>query len=417
MKNNLLIFTVVASLILNPTLNFAQSFNFGTTVNFELFTGNGAITNSGISNIIGNIGADIGAISGFETAIVTGNFHSADAITEEASIDLLSLYNQLITAPLINYPHAATFGGGEIMVPGVHTIGSAASVTGEIIFDAYGDSTAQFIIRIGGALTVSANSFVTFINEASSCNVFFVVEGAITIGAESKMKGTFLAYNGAITMGAGSVFKGRLLTTAGAITFNVSEASNAEQCFNSQPNPIGLPIELVSFSSACAVNGTELTWWTVSEYNNDYFSILRSTNGIDWENIATIKGAGNSKILLKYTYTEELTNNTVTYYRLKQTDFDGKFDVSKIIAQNNCVEANTRLSIYPNPSNGILNLNYGGNKNVVISSSIFTVLGECIYYSDEFQSKITLETKEKGIFFIHLTTQSKNYIEKFVVMD
>jgi hypothetical protein len=417
MKKKLGIILVVTSLFVSPNRNFAQTFNFGTTVNFELFTGNGAITNSGTSKIIGDIGADIGAISGFGTAIVTGNFYNTDPITEEANIDLLNLYNQLITAPLVNYPHVATFGNGETLLTGVYTLGSAGSVAGEIIFDAQGDPNAKFIIRLGGALTVPANSFVTLRNSASACNVFFVIEGAITIGAASQMKGTFLSNNGAITLGAGSNLEGRLYTTNGAITFNVSEGTNAEQCINSPVNPVGLPIELVSFSSDCTENGTELTWWTASEYNNDYFSIFRSTDGIQWETIAQIDGAGNSKELLKYSYMDKFTNNSVAYYHLKQTDFDGRFDYSNIIAQKNCREVNTKFSIFPNPTNGILNLTYIGNKEEVIGISIFTLLGKCIYYSDVFQSKITLETKEKGIFFMHLTTQSQNTVEKFVVVD
>jgi len=391
--------------------------DFGSTNNFILFSSVGTISNSGTSNLIGDIGADNGVISGFETASITGAFFSANSITEEANVDLLSLYNQLITAPMVNNSHAATFGNGEILHTGVYTLGSAGSVAGEIIFDAQGDPNAQFIIRIGGALTIPANSFVTLRNSASSCSVFFVVEGAITIGATSQMKGTFLSNNGAITLGAGSDLKGRLYTTGGAITFNASEGYNAEQCFNSQANPTGLPIELVSFSSDCTANGTELTWWTASEYNNDYFSIFRSTDGNQWETIAQIDGAGNSKELLKYSYMDKFTNNSAIYYHLKQTDFDGRFDYSNNIAQKNCTEVNSKFSIFPNPTNGMLNLTYVGNKEEVTGISIFTLLGKCIYYSDVFQSKITLETKEKGIFFIHLTTQSKNTVEKFVVVD
>lgn len=417
MKKKLGALLVLTSIIVSSNKNFAQTFNFGTIVNFELFTGNGAITNSGASTIIGDIGADIGAISGFETAMVTGNFYIADPITAEAKNDLLNLYNQLMTAPLTNYSHAATFGNGEVLLTGVYTLGSAGSVAGEIIFDAQGDPNAQFIIRLAGALTTSANSFVTLRNSASSCNVFFVVEGAITIGATNQIKGTFLSNNGAITLGAGSDLKGRIYTTSGAITFNVSEGSNAEQCFNSQANPSGLPIELVSFSSDCRVNGTQLIWWTASEYNNDYFSIFRSTDGIQWETIAQIDGAGNSKELLKYSYLDKFTNYSTAYYHLKQTDFDGRFDYSNIIAQKNCKEVNTKFSIFPNPTNGMLNLTYKGNIEEVIGISIFTLLGKCIYYSDVFQSKITLETKEKGIFFMHLTTQSQNTVEKFVVVD
>ncbi len=91
-----------------------------------------------------------------------------------------------------------------------------------------------------------------------------------------------------------------------------------------------LPVELNNFGLSCSERKTKVSWSTVSETNNDFFTIERSPDGYYFEPIALVDGAGNSRTLLNYEYTDELNNNNkLHYYRLKQTDFDGE---TKIIS-------------------------------------------------------------------------------------
>ena len=93
----------------------------------------------------------------------------------------------------------------------------------------------------------------------------------------------------------------------------------------------GLPIELLSFDAIHRNNQeVQLSWITLSEINNDYFTLERSTNGLKWNEIQRIKGAGNSKEMLHYRYVDRYPLAGISYYRLKQTDFDGSFTYSKI---------------------------------------------------------------------------------------
>ena len=98
--------------------------------------------------------------------------------------------------------------------------------------------------------------------------------------------------------------------------------------FNNNP----LPINLISFEgellSSSNENLVELQWETASEHNNDYYTIHRSLDGVSWEIIASINGAGNSTEKISYSTLDRMLSKSLTtefvYYRLSQTDFDGE---------------------------------------------------------------------------------------------
>jgi len=91
--------------------------DLGTAINFVFFTAGGAVTNTGISHITGNIGTGLGAISGLETSVVIGSFHNADAVATQCSADIISAYSQLnAIAPTAN--HGAVLGNGETLFGG-----------------------------------------------------------------------------------------------------------------------------------------------------------------------------------------------------------------------------------------------------------------------------------------------------------
>ncbi len=118
-----------------------------------------------------------------------------------------------------------------------------------------------------------------------------------------------------------------------------------------------LPIELLSFNAFVENGKVRLKWQTISELNNDNFKIERSVNGLTWNVIEKIPGAGNSSQLLEYSTTDERPLKGLSYYRIKQTDFDGAFSYTPIQAvQIGSSEYSEQLSVYPNPTQGEITL-------------------------------------------------------------
>jgi hypothetical protein len=135
--------------------------------------------------------------------------------------------------------------------------------------------------------------------------------------------------------------------------------------------PTPLPIELLSFEGALNNSrAIDLNWSTASEINNDYFTIKRSYDGVNWQLVGHVNGAGNSQSLLNYTISDnsfDISYPTI-YYSLQQTDFDGTVSPDRRIAVN-ISELWGDLLVYPNPTNGALHVKImkeGGNEQLML---------------------------------------------------
>jgi len=115
-----------------------------------------------------------------------------------------------------------------------------------------------------------------------------------------------------------------------------------------------LPVELVEFTAQPVSQSVLITWITESELNNDYFTIERSTEGEQWAAIEQIKGSGTTNRSQQYQAFDEYPLSGVSYYRLKQTDFDGTAAYSHIVSVK--FDGLTGLRITPNPSSGIFTI-------------------------------------------------------------
>jgi len=220
----------IVVLLLVPLLGFCQAPSLGGAANFVLFSSVGAVTNTGNSQITGNVGTNSGACSGFSN--INGAIHNADAVSAQCVNDVIITYNQLNNA-VPTVVASTILGNGQLLTAGVYAVPSAASVVSNLSFDAQNNPNAVFIIQIQGALSVATNAQVVLVNGAQASNVFWKVEGLVTLGASASMKGTIVANNAAISINTSAVLEGRALTTAGAVTVNGNVAYI--------PNTLGSP--------------------------------------------------------------------------------------------------------------------------------------------------------------------------------
>ncbi|WP_366186375.1 ice-binding family protein [Flavobacterium ovatum] len=210
------------------TVQVAVTVNLRSIENFTLYSSSGAVSNTAISDVTGNIGTNLGSVTGFGApSVVSGSIETANSITAQAALDLNSICTQITNTITTNSTSGArAMGNGETLVPGVYFIGGATSIGGILTLDGQGDPNAQFIFKIGGAFTTAANATVVLINGASSANIFWMANGAIAMAASTNMSGTLIGNPGAVSMGADGQLLGRLLSTDGAISIYGTVASN-----------------------------------------------------------------------------------------------------------------------------------------------------------------------------------------------
>ncbi|MFV8322800.1 ice-binding family protein, partial [Flavobacterium sp. LS2R12] len=219
MKKHLLFSIATISLLLFSNTSFSQTVNLGVLESFEGYTGAGAVTNAAGATWTGDAGTNIGIISGFGLPpSFTGNTYNANAVTLQCRFDLFRLYIHLNDL-YVDHPatHAAAFGGGETITPGVYSIPGAGSIGAALTLDGGGNPNAFFVIKFYGAMTVGANAVINLTGGTQSCNVFFIAEGAISVAADCNLKGTLFSKIGAVGLGANTVLEGRMLSMQGAL--------------------------------------------------------------------------------------------------------------------------------------------------------------------------------------------------------
>jgi hypothetical protein len=172
-----------------------------------------------------------------------------------------------------------------------------------------------------------------------------------------------------------------------------------------------LPVELLDFTAEKQGDDVLLKWVTASEINNDYFILQRSSDGITFEDVTTVDGAGNSNSLLYYSHVDENPLGGTSYYRLKQVDFDGAFEYSDIKA----VSFNeTSILVYPNPStNGLITIyNHQSKINEVTVYSADMKLVKVNTYSEEENPIVNIEHLADGTYFMVIKLETETRVVK-----
>ncbi|MBL7738109.1 MAG: T9SS type A sorting domain-containing protein [Chitinophagaceae bacterium] len=119
-----------------------------------------------------------------------------------------------------------------------------------------------------------------------------------------------------------------------------------------------LPVRLIGFSISEAADVVKLHWETINEINNAGFSIERSDNGINWIKIGFVTAQPLTSSIHKYNWDDNHPLNGKSYYRLQQTDIDGKYEYSKILLVNRNMTG-IDITVYPNPATEMVNINFG----------------------------------------------------------
>jgi len=171
-----------------------------------------------------------------------------------------------------------------------------------------------------------------------------------------------------------------------------------------------VPVTLVSFSALSRDKEVQLSWATASEINNHYFEIQHSLDGINFGPIGTVEGNGNSSNLIDYAFVDNSPALASNYYRLKQLDFDGAFEYSKVIS----VRLNNKLydiALTPSPVKEELFLSVTND----ISLEIFSLSGvRVISVSNILGGSVDVSDLQSGIYLVRIQSQNEIITKKII---
>lgn len=142
-----------------------------------------------------------------------------------------------------------------------------------------------------------------------------------------------------------------------------------------------LPVEFLQFDATALENNTVLVEWaTATEINNDYYVVEVSTDALNWDSLGYVDGAGNSNVELAYSFIHNQPANGISYYRVKQVDYDGSTDYTEVKSVQFTVSR--EMSVYPNPSNGVFNIQLKSDKATItrnIQIYIYNAIGNLVH--------------------------------------
>ena len=172
-----------------------------------------------------------------------------------------------------------------------------------------------------------------------------------------------------------------------------------------------LPIELLSFTLIPKKEGQVIVKWeTLTETNNDFFTLERSRDAKSWEAFAVVNGAGNSVEIKTYKYIDREPFLGTSYYRLRQTDFDGKSTTSSILDMYIKPNWDSPLRVFPNPTKGLLTLE--GIPDEIETYSFYDLQGREVTAEVKlleigtYQTQLDLSQLKKGIYILETPNHS-----------
>lgn len=206
--------------------------------------------------------------------------------------------------------------------------------------------------------------------------------------------------------------------SVGTITTTINTFSPIT--FGSNNAAMTLPVEWVDFHGFAEEENNVLRWTTASEINNDYFIIEKSKDGIQFSNLGMINGKGNYNGLSHYSYKDTSVTNKINYYRIKQVDYDGQYDYSKVlhIYNHNSLES-ANISYIANTNE--LVINFGNQTEQNWNILIIDYTGKIVYtnkiYNSSYDQFINFELPglNRGLYLINLKSTSQSYTTRMLV--
>lgn len=426
----------VCFVLSSPSLSQAQCFSAPAAATCS--GGNGALSsntnvNSGQtyyysgSGTLGNVSLNGGTIRvcGTLTLNSSFNFNSGRIIVENGgSLTLSRSFNLNGNCSIINR--------------------GLLTITGSVVMQ----NSNNYVMNLGPSAVLQMNNSGTRL-ELNSSTAYFSNEGVANI-YELRIQSQAAA--GSVCLGKSSCTQTQFINNnrAGAVTANSQKAaiSVGQNIYLNQPitgdtalvicqrsgstkggpaaygTPkiytdcpscsVALPVSLTSFEAESQDRDVILTWSTASESNNAYFSLERSSDNSSWEEIGTVSGQGNSNETVEYSYTDAGVTAGTWYYRLRQTDYNGQFEVFapvSVLVQPGSADA--EFSVYPVPFSTQLTVQFSGSEDshlLEILNSVGQVISSTRINGN--LAQLSTENLQPGFYFVRSGAKTVKVIKK-----
>jgi hypothetical protein len=358
---------------LNGTVTNSGDIDAGNNIEID-----GVVTNSGGIDAGNDIDIDGTMIS--SGTIDGDNIDIDGSLTNSGSIDSdeqITVTGTLISSGDITTDSDFVVDGGDVTIQNGGTLYSDEDLK---VYDDDDDDGGSLTIDQGGSVTVDND----IINNTDAdgggdrSQGSFIINGTLTGNDDFTIQNTNpnSSVTGTGTINIAGTYNDAECPTVG--DFCICEGTAVGPC-----NSSVLPVELISFSAKLNNNAVELRWSTAVEINNDFFTIQKTTDFETFHEVGLVKGQGDSKEVHSYSFVDESPFLGKSYYRIKQTDFDGQFSPSDPIMINYEGPASPVLSAYPNPFNGSqLHIKLSGLKDhPAVPVCIYNQQGQKVYES------------------------------------
>ncbi len=218
---------------------------------------------------------------------------------------------------------------------------------------------------------------------------------------------------------------GTVNTTDNTVTLASLDQSELFSWWTMVDQSSPLPISLLSFTAIPEGSKVRVNWVTETEINNDFFTVARSQNGLVFETVQKVPGAVQSGVRLEYSIVDPQPWSGVSYYRLMQTDLDGKNSYSKIVSVQINRESSFHYHLYPNPTDGTgLTLSCSNAEGGGMQVRVFNHAGKEVYdlfvpFGFDINSSTTFNLPEslpEGVYLFKVDSYHSSSTKKVVLI-
>ncbi len=388
----------------NP--NFYDFYTFTPSI-----TGTYTFNNIGTSGLVGNLYKGV-----FNPSSLCSDWLASSGSLLGGSVNLASTVSASFCAGITYSLVVTSFNSsGTPVLPAVYAIGISPPAGGGLFNNTPPPTpVANFnycyvVVNLATGRIAAVQSSPDLSNSATYPIGHFAVYG---VSASSGTSCTALNTTYATTNF--NAFKAAILNQTGGLCANLS--TNFARVTVGNPPP--LSVELLSFEAYLVEKKVYLNWVSQNEINNKYFTLEKSKDGVDYEFLANIDGLTNSSKPTEYQYIDEKAFAGKSYYRLSQTDLDGKQTRLAIRLIDN--KTNQRIDLMPNPTKNMINFDLVNFEKGSLTITIENLAGQTVYEQSStldgsLKGSIDVSHLPKGIYVFRVLSNNSTAYSKLVL--